>query len=79
MKEYDLTRTNGIGEVFNFKYFFDADVDSAGHIDVEGVDIYDENDEWLCSVNFVLPDTIDELNTIEFDEFIDKYVNQIEF
>ena len=79
MKPYDLTRTNSEGEVFNFRYFFDADVDDTGHIDIEGTDAYDIEDNWIRSIDFVLPVEIEELNDEEFDDFVDKHIKLIEF
>jgi len=44
------------------KYFFDVDVDEMGHIDVEGYDVFDENNNLIAELNFFTKEEIDEMD-----------------
>ena len=46
---------------YRFRYFFDADVDELGHVDVEGFDVYD-GDELIAELNFFTKEEIDEMD-----------------
>lgn len=46
---------------YRFRYFFDADVDELGHVDVEGFDVYD-GDELIAELNFFTKQEIDEMD-----------------
>lgn len=49
---------------YAFKYFFDADVDEMGHIDVEGYDVYKDG-KLVAELNFFTKEEIDELSDDE--------------
>ena len=55
---------------YTFRYFFDADVDELGHVDVEGFDVYD-GDVLIAELNFFTKDEIDELDDETLEELID--------
>lgn len=57
---------------YKFKYFFDADVDEMGHIDVEGFDVYDEDDNLIAELNFFTKEDIDEMEDWEVSELIEE-------
>lgn len=57
---------------YRFKYFFDADVDEMGHIDVEGFDVYDEDDNLIAELNFFTKEDIDEMEDWEVSELIEE-------
>lgn len=57
---------------YKFKYFFDADVDEMGHIDVEGYDVYDEDDNLIAELNFFTKEDIDEMEDWEVSELIEE-------
>ena len=57
---------------YRFKYFFDADVDEMGHIDVEGFDVYDEDDNLIAELNFFTKEDIDEMEDWEVNELIEE-------
>lgn len=46
---------------YRFRYFFDADVDELGHVDVEGFDVYD-GDVLIAELNFFTYEEIDEMD-----------------
>ncbi len=46
---------------YRFRYFFDADVDELGHVDVEGFDVYD-GDVLIAELNFFTKEEIDEMD-----------------
>lgn len=49
---------------YRFRYFFDADVDEFGHIDVEGYDVY-EGEKLIAEINFISYEDIDEMTDEE--------------
>ena len=49
---------------YRFRYFFDADVDEFGHIDVEGYDVY-EGEKLVAEINFISYEDIDEMTDEE--------------
>lgn len=55
---------------YRFRYFFDADVEELGHVDVEGFDVYD-GDELIAELNFFTEDEIDEMDDETLNELID--------
>lgn len=57
---------------YKFKYFFDADVDEMGHIDVEGYDVYDEDDNLIAELNFFTKEDIDEMEDWEVSKLIEE-------
>lgn len=57
---------------YRFRYFFDADVDELGHIDVEGFDVYD-GDELIAELDFFTKKEIDEMDDETLDELIEKF------
>lgn len=46
---------------YRFRYFFDADVDELGHVDVEGFDVYD-GDVLIAELNFFTYEEIDKMD-----------------
>lgn len=46
---------------YRFRYFFDADVDELGHVDVEGFDVYD-GDVLIAELNFFTEEEIDKMD-----------------
>ncbi len=57
---------------YRFKYFFDADVDEMCQLDVEGYDVYDENDNLIAELNFFTKEDIDEMEDWEVSELINE-------
>lgn len=55
---------------YRFRYFFDADVEELGHVDVEGFDVYD-GDELIAELNFFTKEEIDEMDDETLNELID--------
>ena len=53
---------------YTFRYFYDVDVDELGHVDVEGFDVYDEDDELIAEIDFL---GWDELNSMTDDEIME--------
>ena len=49
---------------YRFRYFFDADVDEFGHIDVDGYDVY-EGEKLVAEINFISYEDIDEMTDEE--------------
>lgn len=68
---------------YTFRYFFDADVDELGHVDVEGFDVYDD-DVLIAELNFLTKDEIDAMDDetleglIEDSEMLVKIQNNWE-
>lgn len=68
---------------YTFRYFFDADVDELGHVDVEGFDVYD-GDVLIAELNFLTKDEIDAMDDetleglIEDSEMLVKIQNNWE-
>ena len=56
---------------YRFRYFFDADVDEFGHIDVEGYDVY-EGEKLVAEINFISYEDIDEMTDEELLGVIDE-------
>lgn len=56
---------------YRFRYFFDADVDELGHIDVEGYDVY-EGEKLVAEINFISYEDIDEMTDEELLGVIDE-------
>ena len=55
---------------YRFRYFFDADVDELGHVDVDGFDVYD-GDVLIAELNFFTKEEIDKMN----DETLKLLIN----
>ena len=53
-----------------FKYFFDADVDELGHIDVEGYEVYNVNNSYLGEIRYITEEEILALDEKEIDALI---------
>lgn len=64
--EYEFNRLG-----YRFRYFFDADVDEFGHIDVEGYDVY-EGEKLVAEINFISYEDIDEMTDEELLGVIDE-------
>ena len=56
---------------YRFRYFFDADVDEFGHIDVEGYDVY-EGEKLVAEINFISYEDIDKMTDEELLGVIDE-------
>jgi len=56
---------------YTFKYFFDADVDEMGHIDIEGYDVYNETGKLIAEIQFITEREIMEMSESELEEVID--------
>ena len=61
-------------QTFEFEYFFDCDVDELGHVDVEGFDVYDEDEKLIAEINFL---GWDELNKMSDDEIMELINNNL--
>lgn len=55
---------------YTFRYFFDADVDERGHIDIEGYDVYD-NGTLIAEIEFVTEDDLKEMSDAELEDLIE--------
>lgn len=67
MKDLDFTKAG-----YTFKYFFDADVDSAGHIDIEGYDVY-HGEELVAELQFYTKEELEEMSDSELKELVGVY------
>ena len=56
---------------YRFRYFFDADVDELGHIDVEGYDVYD-GEKLIAEIDFISAEEIDDMTDEELLAVIDE-------
>lgn len=60
---------------YRFRYFFDCDVDELGHIDVEGVEIYNEGEEQpIAVVDFADYNEVSKMSDDELLNFVDENI-----
>ena len=55
---------------YKLRYFFDADVDERGHIDIEGYDVYN-NDILIAELEFVSKEDINKMTDDELNDLIE--------